>query len=100
MFAENGRRPFPAAARRIVLQGTFSAKWTNCSGKQHFQKRPRHGAANASMNEKEASLLANIIIVGANQGIGYYIAERLLAQGHSVAILDTSLDQAKALQAS
>lgn len=44
--------------------------------------------------------MANIIIVGANQGIGYYIAERLLAQGHSVAILDTSLDQAKALQAS
>ena len=52
------------------------------------------------MNEKEASPLANIIIVGANQGIGYYIAERLLARGHSVAILDTSLDQAKALQAS
>ena len=52
------------------------------------------------MNEKEASLLANIIIVGANQGIGYYIAERLLARGHSVAILDTSLAQAKALQAS
>ena len=44
--------------------------------------------------------MANIIIVGANQGIGYYIAERLLARGHSVAILDTSLDQAKALQAS
>lgn len=44
--------------------------------------------------------MANIIIVGANQGIGYYIAERLLARGRSVAILDTSLDQAKALQAS
>ena len=44
--------------------------------------------------------MANIIIVGANQGIGYYIAERLLARGSSVAILDTSLDQAKALQAS
>ncbi len=82
------------------MQGTSSARWTNCSGKQHFQKRLRHGAANESMKEKEASLLANIIIVCANQGIGYYIAERLLAQGHSGAILDTSLEQAKALQAS
>ena len=49
------------------MQGTSSARWTNSSGKQHFQKRLRHGAANASVNEKEASLLANIIIVGAGK---------------------------------
>lgn len=32
--------------------------------------------------------MSNIIIVGANQGIGYYLAERLLELGNSVTVLD------------
>lgn len=31
--------------------------------------------------------MGNIVIVGANQGIGYYMAERLLKLGNSVAVL-------------
>lgn len=30
----------------------------------------------------------NIIITGANQGIGYYMAEKLLADGNKVSVLD------------
>ena len=32
--------------------------------------------------------MAHILIVGANQGIGYYIVKRLLALGHAVGVLD------------
>ncbi len=32
--------------------------------------------------------MANILIVGANQGIGYYMVERLLEKGHNVSVLD------------
>lgn len=32
--------------------------------------------------------MSNIIITGANQGIGYYLAEKLLENGNSVAVLD------------
>ena len=32
--------------------------------------------------------MGNIVIVGANQGIGYYMVERLLESGNSVTVLD------------
>ena len=35
--------------------------------------------------------MANIVIVGANQGIGYYLAEGLLEKGNGVAVLDTDI---------
>ena len=34
----------------------------------------------------------NIIITGANQGIGYFMAEKLLAEGNRVLILDIETD--------
>lgn len=42
--------------------------------------------------------MANIVIVGGNQGIGYYMVERLLEQGHSVAVLDLDVCAVKKLQ--
>ena len=36
--------------------------------------------------------MGNIIIVGANQGIGYYMVERLLELGNSVTVLDIQTD--------
>ena len=36
--------------------------------------------------------MSNIIITGANQGIGYYFAEQLLKEGNSVAIFDLETD--------
>lgn len=38
-------------------------------------------------------MMANVVIIGANQGIGYYIVERLLLKGHSVTVLDIVTDQ-------
>lgn len=32
--------------------------------------------------------MSNILIVGANQGIGYYMAIRLLEKGNKVTVLD------------
>lgn len=32
--------------------------------------------------------MSNILIVGANQGIGYYMVRRLLEKGNKVAVLD------------
>lgn len=43
--------------------------------------------------------MANIVIVGGNQGIGYYMVERLLQQEHSVAVLDLDVGALKKLQA-
>lgn len=40
----------------------------------------------------------NIIIVGANQGIGYYLVERLLELKNSVAVLDIDITAIKELQ--
>lgn len=37
--------------------------------------------------------MANIVITGANQGIGYYFVERLLKDGNRVAVLDLETDQ-------
>ena len=42
--------------------------------------------------------MANILIVGANQGIGYYLAERLLELGHSVTVLDIETSGISKLQ--
>ena len=42
--------------------------------------------------------MGNIIIVGANQGIGYYMAERLLESGNSVTVLDIQIDAVEKLR--
>ena len=42
--------------------------------------------------------MANILIAGANQGIGYYLTERLLELGNSVTVLDVQTDAARALK--
>lgn len=41
--------------------------------------------------------MSNIVISGANQGIGYYMAERLLALGNRVAVLDLEIGALSAL---
>ncbi len=41
--------------------------------------------------------MPNIVISGANEGIGYHMAKALLEAGHSVAILDVALSGAHAL---
>ena len=40
----------------------------------------------------------NIIITGANQGIGYYMAEKLLAEGNKVSVLDIETDNLATLK--
>ncbi len=42
--------------------------------------------------------MANILIVGANQGIGYYLVERLLEFGNCVTVLDVQTDGILALK--
>lgn len=42
--------------------------------------------------------MANILIVGANQGIGYYLVRRLLELNHSVAVLDIDISALTKLQ--
>lgn len=42
--------------------------------------------------------MANILIVGANQGIGYYLVERLLEIGNHVTVLDIQTDAVEALK--
>lgn len=42
--------------------------------------------------------MSNIIITGANQGIGYYMAEQFLSEGHSVAVLDLETGQLQSLK--
>ncbi len=42
--------------------------------------------------------MANILIVGGNRGIGYYLAKRLLELGHSVTVLDIRTDAVEKLQ--
>ena len=41
--------------------------------------------------------MANIIITGANQGIGYYFTEQALKDGNRVAVLDIETDHLKDL---
>ncbi len=42
--------------------------------------------------------MASIMITGANQGIGYYMVEKLLEDGHSAAVLDLDVGNLKPLQ--
>ena len=42
--------------------------------------------------------MGNIIIVGTNQGIGYYMVERLLELGNSVTVLDIQIDAIEKLR--
>lgn len=35
--------------------------------------------------------MANVLVVGANQGIGYYLVERLLELGNTVTVLDIQI---------
>lgn len=42
--------------------------------------------------------MANIVIAGANQGIGYALVEQLLRNGHAVAALDCQVDHLESLQ--
>lgn len=42
--------------------------------------------------------MANIVILGGNRGIGYFLAERLLEQGNTITILDLYTDGGDALQ--
>lgn len=41
--------------------------------------------------------MKNIIVAGANQGIGYYMVRQLLSDGYNVTALDLELDNLKAL---
>lgn len=41
--------------------------------------------------------MANIIITGANQGIGYYFTEQALKDGNKVAVLDVETDKLEVL---
>ena len=42
--------------------------------------------------------MANILIVGADQGIGYYLVERLLEVGNSVTVLDRQTEHVEMLE--
>lgn len=42
--------------------------------------------------------MSNIIITGANQGIGYYMTERFLSEGHSVGVLDLETGHLQSLK--
>lgn len=42
--------------------------------------------------------MANVLIVGANQGIGYYLVERLLELGNTVTVLDVKINTIEMLK--
>lgn len=42
--------------------------------------------------------MANVVLVGANTGIGFYMAERLLEQRHTVTVLDVETRAVRALE--
>ena len=42
--------------------------------------------------------MKNIVIVGANEGIGYWMAKQLLEDGNHVGILDISIDHLDGLK--
>lgn len=44
--------------------------------------------------------MLNIIITGANQGIGYYFTEQALKNGNKVAVLDLETDNLEILERS
>lgn len=41
--------------------------------------------------------MSNIVITGANQGIGYYFVEQAIKDGHKVAVLDINTDNLERL---
>ena len=41
--------------------------------------------------------MSNIVITGANQGIGYYFVEQAIKNGHRVAVLDINTDNLERL---
>ena len=41
----------------------------------------------------------NLLITGANQGIGYYLAAQALEEGNAVSVLDVETDRLAALAA-
>ena len=43
-------------------------------------------------------ILANILIVGANQGIGFYMVKQFLEQGNYVSVFDIQTDHISELQ--
>jgi NAD(P)-dependent dehydrogenase (short-subunit alcohol dehydrogenase family) len=43
--------------------------------------------------------MSNILIVGANQGIGYYMVKQLLEDGNKVSVLDIQTDHVDKLKA-
>ena len=42
--------------------------------------------------------MANVLVVGANRGIGYYLAERLLQLGNTVTVLDIQIQEIEILK--
>lgn len=42
--------------------------------------------------------MASVVVLGANQGIGYYLVERLLEEGNSVTVLDIDITAVKEMQ--
>lgn len=44
--------------------------------------------------------MLNIVITGANQGIGYYFTEQALKNGNKVAVLDLETDNLEILEQS
>ena len=42
--------------------------------------------------------MANVLVVGANRGIGYYLAERLLQLGNTVTVLDIQIQEIEKLK--
>lgn len=44
--------------------------------------------------------MSNIVITGANQGIGYYFVEQALKNGNKVAVLDIETDNLESLEQS
>lgn len=42
--------------------------------------------------------MTNVLIVGANEGIGYYLVERLLESGNTVTVLDIKVDAVEKLR--
>ncbi len=44
--------------------------------------------------------MSNIVITGANQGIGYYFVEQALKNGNKVAVLDIKTDNLESLEQS
>ena len=90
---------------RISTSKRLRSKKSQCSGYSAGQqndlsvqsKKKCYNTANSTLKQ-EGERLANIVIVGANQGIGYYLTKRLLELNHSVAVLDIDVSAIEELQ--